>query len=96
MGRSRPGSGDRGPAGLGSGPRVEGRHTAVPARFRTDPWLTAALVVSSAAILCSGAYGVLKTVAAVADPRVADVAVDVAVPDTASLVRPVRPGTLSG
>ncbi|WP_238698247.1 hypothetical protein [Streptomyces sp. E5N91] len=55
----------------------------MPARFRTDAWLTAALVVSSAAILCFGAYGVLKTVAAVADPRVSDAAVDVAAPDTA-------------
>ncbi|MFI8487500.1 hypothetical protein [Streptomyces rubrogriseus] len=43
------------------------RHTGVPARFRTNPWLTAALVVSSAAILCVGVYGVLKTVGVVAD-----------------------------
>jgi hypothetical protein len=43
------------------------RHTGVPARFRTNPWLTAALVVSSAAILCVGVYGVLKTVGFVAD-----------------------------
>ncbi|MFI1420084.1 hypothetical protein ACH4VX_19275 [Streptomyces sp. NPDC020731] len=41
------------------------RHTGVPKRFRTDPWLTAALVLSSAAILCAGVYGALKTPGAV-------------------------------
>ncbi|MFE1138093.1 divalent metal cation transporter, partial [Streptomyces mutabilis] len=43
------------------------RHTGVPARFRTNPWLTGALVVSSAAILCVGVYGVLETVGVVTE-----------------------------
>ena len=41
------------------------RHTGVPQHFRTDGWLTAALVLSSLAILCVGVYGVLKTLGAV-------------------------------
>ncbi|MEU7467656.1 Nramp family divalent metal transporter [Streptomyces sp. NPDC044984] len=41
------------------------RRTGVPKRFRANAWLTAALVLSSAAILCVGVYGVLKTPGAV-------------------------------
>ncbi|MGW4229434.1 hypothetical protein ACWEF9_09120 [Streptomyces sp. NPDC004980] len=41
------------------------RHTGVPQCFRTNGWLTAALVLSSVAILCVGVYGVLKTLGAV-------------------------------
>lgn len=37
----------------------------MPKRFRANPWLTAALVLGSAAILCVGVYGVLKTLGAV-------------------------------
>ncbi|MFJ9125560.1 Nramp family divalent metal transporter [Streptomyces sp. NPDC102340] len=37
------------------------RYTGVPPRFRANPWLTAALVISSAAIVCLGVYGVLDT-----------------------------------
>lgn len=37
------------------------RQTGIPERFRANPWLTAALVVSSAAILFLGVYGVLET-----------------------------------
>ncbi|MFF3056679.1 hypothetical protein [Streptomyces sp. NPDC057909] len=37
------------------------RCTVVPPRFRFNPWLTAALVLSSAAILFLGVYGVLDT-----------------------------------
>ncbi|MCX4459519.1 hypothetical protein OG585_43095 [Streptomyces sp. NBC_01340] len=35
------------------------RYTGVPPRFRANPWLTAALVLSSAAILFLGVYAVL-------------------------------------
>ncbi|MGI5471807.1 Nramp family divalent metal transporter [Streptomyces sp. CA-132043] len=41
------------------------RHTGVPRRFRTSPWMTVALAVSSVAILCVGVYGVLETVGVV-------------------------------
>ncbi|MBQ0863616.1 MULTISPECIES: Nramp family divalent metal transporter [Streptomyces] len=41
------------------------RYTGVPKRFRTNPWLTAALVLSSLAILCVGVYGILETVGVV-------------------------------
>jgi Mn2+/Fe2+ NRAMP family transporter len=37
------------------------RYTGVPPRFRANPWLTAALVLSSAAILFLGVYAVLDT-----------------------------------
>ncbi|MER5178309.1 Nramp family divalent metal transporter [Streptomyces sp. NPDC002896] len=37
------------------------RYTGVAPRFRANPWLTAALVLSSAAILFLGVYGVLDT-----------------------------------
>jgi len=37
------------------------RYTGVPPRFRANPWLTAALALSSAAILFLGVYGVLDT-----------------------------------
>ncbi|MGY5107039.1 Nramp family divalent metal transporter, partial [Streptomyces sp. 900105245] len=41
------------------------RYTGVPRRFHSNPWMTAALVVSSVAILCVGVYGVLETVGVV-------------------------------
>ncbi|MER6694141.1 hypothetical protein [Streptomyces minutiscleroticus] len=41
------------------------RCTGVPERFRSGPWTTVALVVSSVAILCVGVYGVLDTLGAV-------------------------------
>ncbi|MET8469159.1 Nramp family divalent metal transporter [Streptomyces sp. NPDC006422] len=41
------------------------RYTGVPRRFHSNPWTTAALVVSSVAILCVGVYGVLETVGVV-------------------------------
>ncbi|MFB7998801.1 hypothetical protein ACFC4G_38985 [Streptomyces sp. NPDC056002] len=37
------------------------RYTGVPPRFRANPWLTAALVMSSAAILFLAVYAVLDT-----------------------------------
>ncbi|GAA2607600.1 Nramp family divalent metal transporter [Streptomyces axinellae] len=41
------------------------RYTGVPKRFRANPWLTAALVLSSVAILCVGVYGILETLGVV-------------------------------
>jgi Mn2+/Fe2+ NRAMP family transporter len=43
------------------------RYTGVPKRFRTNPWLTAALVVSSIAILGVGVYGILETLGVVSE-----------------------------
>ena len=43
------------------------RYTGVPKRFRANPWLTAALVISSAAILCVGVYGILETLGVVTE-----------------------------
>ncbi|MFF9556272.1 Nramp family divalent metal transporter [Streptomyces albus] len=42
------------------------RYTGVPERFRSSPWMTVALVISSLAILCVGVYGVLDTLGMVA------------------------------
>ncbi|MGI5346954.1 Nramp family divalent metal transporter [Streptomyces sp. CA-250714] len=43
------------------------RYTGVPKRFRGNPWLTAALVLSSIAILGVGVYGILETVGVVSE-----------------------------
>ncbi|WP_326686989.1 Nramp family divalent metal transporter [Streptomyces sp. NBC_01795] len=43
------------------------RYTGVPKRFRNNPWLTAALVVSSLAILGVGVYGILETLGVVSE-----------------------------